>query len=221
MINTVSVLLLFTPLATTGTSGLDSPIGSDPPAAAAVVDSIDGDDLSYLFDRLGITRGRYVVTPGDRPFSLDFRIEEYVDGELRDSVSTNQVMMSSLPGFEASKAGLYIRAILAHTIVDTAAREARVYVDQGDPSVAHLSLLLEGKRISYPLDVDTARFGGGGAHSFPYDGIRYGERQPLMAIYYVPRKENFVPCPADAPVKTVVETYPMVWIVYGEGARLE
>ena len=191
------------------------------PDAASVTDSIDVQDLEYLFGRMGITRGRYLVTPGAGPFSLDFRIEEYVDGELRDTASTNRMMVSSLPGFEESKAALYIRAMLAHTIIDTVAREGRIYVDQGSPGVAHLSLVLEGKRIGIPLEVDTSRFGGGGSHPFEFDGLRQGERKPLMAVYYVPRGEGFVPCPADAPVPTIVETYPMVWIIYGEAVPLE
>ena len=225
MIGTLSSLLLLVApvLALTVTTGFDvqpSPIGSSRGGTGGV-DSIDQGDLAYLFDRMALTRGRYLFQPGEKPFSLDFVIEEYVDGELRDSASTNRMMLASLPGFEESKAALYIRGMLAHTIVDSVTREGRIYVDQGSSGVAHVSLILEGKRIGLPLEVDTGRFGGGGAHPFAFDRLRQGERKPLMAIYYVPRGEGFVPCPSDAPVPTITEIYPMVWIIYGEGVRLE
>lgn len=225
MIGTLTSLLLLTPpvLALILTAGSDvqpAPIGSSRGGVGAV-DSVDQGDLAYLFDRMALTRGRYLFQPDERPFSLDFVIEEYVDGELRDSASTNRMMLASLPGFEESKAELYIRAMLAHTIVDSATREGRIYVDQGSAGVAHVSLVLEGKRIGLPLEVDTGRFGRGGAHPFSFDRLRQGERKPLMAIYYVPRGEGFVPCPSDAPVPTIIETYPMVWIIHGEGVPLD
>lgn len=226
MIGTLSSLFLLTApvlalIVTIGPDVRPSSIGSSRGGLGGV-DTVDQGDLAYLFDRMALTRGRYVFQPGEKPFSLDFVIEEYVDGELRDSASTNRMMLASLPGFEESKAELYIRAMLAHTIVDSVAREGRIYVDQGNAGVAHVSLVLdEGRRIGLPLEVDTGRFGGGGAHPFSFDRLRQGERKPLMAIYYVPRGEGFVPCPADAPAPTIIETYPMVWIIYGEGVPLD
>ena len=183
-------------------------------------DSIDQQDLLMLFGELGITRARFTLQQESSAYGLYPVIDEYREGELVSSKSIVDSLMSQIPGFTSDKAGLVLQSVLKHLVVSDASRELRLYVRQHLPDRANLTMSIELQPMRFTFPVDTSTTGGGGARAFSYSGITLGERTPLLSLYYVPKGEGFIDCPADADVATIASTYHHVIVIYAEARPL-
>lgn len=185
------------------------------------LDSIDSEDLTYIFDQLAITRARFALQPESVDYVLNPVLDEYQNGELVSSRSVIDTLTKQIPGYTADKARLVMKAMLAHLVVEDVERELRLYARQDRPTDADVTFSVEGRPMTFTFPIDTATLGSGAAHAFPYDGMVPGERVPLLSIYYVSKGDNFVDCPADADVATVAGMYHYVVIIYGEARILD
>ncbi len=186
---------------------------SAPRGAAPAPPGYDNLDLRNLFGMLGIEVYKYPVkaAPG-ATFALNFIVEEYENGVVKQSIDWQQTLKSRLaPGTNM--------APFLDT-VGVAGEWVRVYAQRNVPGQFTFRFGTDGILKSATFPLDTATYPQSASYSAGTPKFAMGQKTPLLVHYMQKRGKTMVPFPTGKPLADVIKAYPRMFVVYAQPVQI-
>jgi len=194
---------------TTGLFAQQSAAQKSSQKAAPAPPALDAIDMRNLFNMLGIDAYKFPIGgSAGKSFALNYIVEEYENGKLKQTINWAQVLKSRLPE------GTNLLRFL--DVVGPRGTFLRVYAQKEEPQKITFRFGTDNVLKTASFDVDSTKYSAGATYSTSNPPFAVGRKTPLVVHYMGGRGKTLTPFPTDKAFDEAVKGYAKVIAVYAE-----
>lgn len=207
-----TALFLLVALLGTCTTSLFAQQKTDQKASQSVAPAppaLDAIDMRNLFNMLSIDAYKFPIAGSTgKSFALNYIVEEYEGGKLKQTINWAQTLKSRLP--EGTNLLRYL------DVVGPRGTYLRVYAQQNEPQQITFRFGTDNILKTATFAVDSAKYPGGATYSTSNPPFAVGRKTPLVVRYMQSPGKALTPFPSDKTFEEAVKGYARVIAVYAE-----